>query len=84
MYTHSYTHRIEESTVEIQCRPEDKEVVKKALAGAVTEYKEVMAKAGHKVTPNVTMSENQVSVCVCLCVCVSMCLYVSMCVSMCV
>ena len=52
---------IEEANVDIQCRPEDKEVVKKAISGAVTEYKDVMAKAGHTVSPNVVMSVNQLS-----------------------
>jgi len=52
---------IEESTVEIQSRPEDKDVVKKVLPAAVAEYKEVMAKAGHQVNPNVTISENQLA-----------------------
>jgi len=49
--------KIEESEVEIQCRPEDKAIVTKALPDAVAEFKTLMTAAGHTVNPKVTVSE---------------------------
>jgi V-type H+-transporting ATPase subunit E len=51
--------KIEEPVVEIQARPEDQEIVKKALPGAVAEFIKVMSQAGHSVDPKVTISANQ-------------------------
>ena len=50
--------KIQEETVEIQCRPEDTTRVKQLLPEAVSEFKSIMTKAGHKVSPSVTMSTN--------------------------
>lgn len=48
--------KIEEEVVEIQTRPEDKAIVAGLLAEAVTEYRKLMATAGHKVNPQVKVS----------------------------
>ena len=49
--------KIEESVVEIICRPEDKATVSKILPEAVAEFKTTMTAAGHTVSPKVTISE---------------------------
>jgi hypothetical protein len=39
------------------CRTEDKALVRGVLSDAVREYKTLMTNAGHKVNPQVTVSE---------------------------
>jgi V-type H+-transporting ATPase subunit E len=53
--------KIEEPVVAIQCRPEDKSKVEGILKNAVAEYKQIMTAAGHKVKPQVTMSNTPLS-----------------------
>ena len=51
--------KIEEQTVEIQCRAEDKSVVSRVLPDAINEYKGLMSAAGHTVRgvdPKVSIS----------------------------
>eukprot|EP01006_Ploeotia_vitrea_P001089 TRINITY_DN104185_c0_g1_i1.p1 TRINITY_DN104185_c0_g1~~TRINITY_DN104185_c0_g1_i1.p1 ORF type:complete len:231 (+),score=9.15 TRINITY_DN104185_c0_g1_i1:98-790(+) len=55
--------KIEEQTVEIQCRAEDKAIVNKVLPDAVNEYKNLMSAAGHTVrgvNPQVTVSNTPI------------------------
>lgn len=50
--------KIEESTVEIQARQEDRAIVARILPEAVNDYKALMVAAGHPVpNPKVTVSE---------------------------
>ena len=49
--------KIEESAVEIICRPEDNATISKILPEAVAEFKTTMTAAGHTVSPKVTISE---------------------------
>lgn len=53
--------KIEETTVEIQSRAEDKAIVARVLPEAIAEYRSVMAAAGHtgpRLNPTVTVSNN--------------------------
>jgi len=50
--------KIEESTVEIQTRAEDKDAVAGVLSEAVAEYKAKMTAAGHTVDPKVKISNH--------------------------
>mmetsp|Transcript_15705 Transcript_15705/g.15844 ORF Transcript_15705/g.15844 Transcript_15705/m.15844 type:complete len:221 (-) Transcript_15705:84-746(-) len=50
--------KIQEDVTQIHCRVEDKSIVEGQLSAAVSEYKAVMAKAGHKPNPQVTISRN--------------------------
>jgi len=56
--------KIEETTVEIQARAEDKAIVARVLPEAVAEYRNVMSAAGHtgpRLNPTVTVSNNVLS-----------------------
>lgn len=53
--------KIEETTVEIQSRAEDKAIVARVLPEAIAEYRNVMTSAGHtgpRLNPTVTVSSN--------------------------
>jgi V-type H+-transporting ATPase subunit E len=52
--------KIEEQTVEIQCRAEDKSAVTRAIVDAVSEYRSLMTAAGHRVNPKVTLSKTPI------------------------
>lgn len=49
--------KIEESTVDILTRAEDRALVQKILPEAVAEYKSLMTAAGHSVDPKVVISD---------------------------
>jgi hypothetical protein len=49
--------KIEEPVVQLMCRTEDKALVRGVLSDAVKEYKTLMTNAGHKVNPQVTVSD---------------------------
>ena len=53
--------KIEEQTVEIQCRPDDKALVTRVLPDALNEYRTLMTGAGHKVNPKVTVSKTPIT-----------------------
>jgi len=53
--------KIEEPTVEIQCRPDDKAAVTRVLPDALSEYRTLMTNAGHKVNPKVTISKTAIA-----------------------
>ena len=53
--------KIEESDVEVACRPEDKGVVMRILPEAIAEFRSVMAAAGHTVNPRVSLSDTPLS-----------------------
>lgn len=52
--------KIEESEVQIQCRAEDKQIVSRVLGEAITEFRSLMASAGHQVNPRVTISDTAI------------------------
>mmetsp|Transcript_22242 Transcript_22242/g.22943 ORF Transcript_22242/g.22943 Transcript_22242/m.22943 type:complete len:221 (+) Transcript_22242:93-755(+) len=52
--------KIEEPIVQLSCRAEDKALVRGVLADAVKEYKTLMTAAGHKVNPQVTVSDTAI------------------------
>lgn len=49
--------KIEEPVVQLMCRTEDKALVRGVVSDAVKEYKTLMTNAGHKVNPQVTVSD---------------------------
>lgn len=56
--------KIEETTVEVQARAEDKAIVARILPEAIAEYRSVMSAAGHtgaRLNPTVTVSNNVLS-----------------------
>ena len=54
--------KVEEQTVEVQCREEDVQKVKSVLANAVATYVQLMKQAGHgAVNPHVTLSANRLA-----------------------
>lgn len=57
--------KIEESTVEIQARAEDKAIVQRVLPEAIQEFRQIMTSAGHTVNPKVTISDTPLSNKVC-------------------
>jgi V-type H+-transporting ATPase subunit E len=48
--------KIEESVVQIQCKAEERSLVEQQLPAAINEFRTVMTQAGHKVHPQVTIS----------------------------
>jgi len=53
--------KIEEETVEVQCRGEDVVQVQGVLAAAVNTYTQLMQQAGHHVSPKVALSTNRLA-----------------------
>lgn len=53
--------KIEESTVEVACRPEDKAIVTRILPEAVAEFRALMTAGGHSVSPRVSISDTPLS-----------------------
>lgn len=52
--------KIQEQTVEIQCRPDDKAAVTRVLPDALNEFRTVMQNNGYKVNPKVTISKTPI------------------------
>jgi len=53
--------KIEEETVEVQCREEDASKVQGVLAAAISTFTQRMQQAGHRVNPKVTLSANRLA-----------------------
>ena len=53
--------KIQEATVEIQARAEDKALVARVIPEALSEYRKTMSDAGQTVNPKVTISETPLS-----------------------
>lgn len=49
--------KIEEQTVEVQCRAEDRAIVTRVIQEAAAEFRTLMIDAGHRVNPKVSVSK---------------------------